>query len=85
MEIQIAEQNKIPVVLLYRDYGFNIAEEKEYTIQGSKINKLQIGNKIVSIMVQGNPAIIKEIFYSDYSEALDSLDNFIDYFKQHCS
>jgi len=74
IELQVAEQNSIPVILLYRDFGFNRAEGKKYKTRDDRTHELQIGNKIVSIMAQGNPSVIKEIFYSTYSDCLNSLN-----------
>jgi len=81
IELQIAEHKRIPVILIYKDYGFNVAEEKEYKNDDGKMHKLQIGNRIVSIIVQGNPAIVHEIYYSSYEEVIDSLSQFICDFK----
>ena len=77
IEIQIAEYNMIPVVLLYRDRGVNLAEKKTYRTSDNQQHTLQIGNRIVSIMVQGNPAVVGEIAYSDRKTAIESLRRFM--------
>lgn len=75
-ELQIAEANKKPVILIYRDYACNIAEKKDYKTKSGDSHSIEIGNKIVSVMVQGNPAVIKEIPYSSTEDCIKELATF---------
>lgn len=76
-ELQIAEFNKIPIILCYRDWGFNLAERKDYRTRAGEDHSIELGNTIVSVMVQGNHAVIKEIFYKNTVDLLKQLDIFL--------
>lgn len=75
-ELQIAETNKKPIILIYRNYINNLAEEKNYKNKSGDNHSVEIGNRIVSVMAQGNPAIIKEIYYDSSKECIKQLKAF---------
>ncbi|EGR4455605.1 hypothetical protein V9K20_003607 [Vibrio cholerae] len=72
-ELQIAQSKNIPIILFYKDYRTNIAHKKYYVTSSNEECELQIGNGIVSIMVQGNPSVIHEVQYTDASLLVSSL------------
>jgi len=81
IELQIAQQKSIPIILLYKDFGFNIAAKKTYILDTRAEYSLQIGNGIVSLMIQGLPNIIREIKYTDYVECISELDKYMHNWK----
>lgn len=60
-EIEIASQNQIPIIVLFKDF-FNRESKKEL---------------VVSRMALGNPSIIHQIQYTSVNDALSKLDLFI--------
>lgn len=70
MEVEIANSKSIPVILIYRNYDGNSAEVKEYTLDDGENHSLQIGNRIVSLMLCGCPNIIKLIEYSGIQDGI---------------
>jgi len=79
-ELQVAEYNNKPVILIYRNYGTNLAEKKDYQTKIGENHSIELGEKIVSVMVQGNPAVRKEIFYNDVPHCVNSLKLFLEKF-----
>lgn len=77
MEIEIANQNSIPVILIYGKYSNAQAESKEYTLDDKRKFNLEIGNKIVSVMVQGCPTVISEINYSSSIDGIRKVRDFL--------
>lgn len=76
-EIQIAEQNNIPVILFYKNFTDNVEAPKHYTNPDKKEHQLQIGNGIISLMLRGNPAVILTIEYKDIESLISTLKNTI--------
>ena len=74
-ELQVAEYNNKPVMLIYRHWGDNDACKKDYETRNGEIHSIELGNKVVSVMVQGNPAVIKEIEYNSTSDCLEAIKN----------
>lgn len=70
MELEIANHAEIPIALIYREFEDCYAENKEYTLGSDKSYSLEIGNRIVSVMAQGCPAIIYENQYINKNDGI---------------
>ena len=76
-ELQIAAYNNKPVILIYKNYGKNIAAKKDYKTKAGADHSIELGNKIVSVMVQGNPSVIKEICYENVEGCIEDIKIFL--------
>jgi hypothetical protein len=76
-ELQIVAYNNKPAILIYKNYGNNLAEKKDYRTKSGEGHTIELGNKIVSVMVQGNPAIKREILYKNKDECIQQVKEFI--------
>ncbi|MCH8800390.1 MAG: hypothetical protein IH963_05730 [Chloroflexi bacterium] len=63
IELQIANDNNTPILLIYSDFWRNREAEKFYRTDDETRHQLQIGSGIVSIMVQGLPMVKQELLY----------------------
>lgn len=79
-ELQIAEYNSIPIILCYKDWGCNIAETKDYRTRAGEPHSIELGNRIVTVMVQGNPSVIGDVPYNSTPDCVSKLDAFL---RQH--
>jgi hypothetical protein len=70
IELQIAENCGIPVILLAGDLGVNRVKTIQYQNPDHEIHDLQIGKGIVSLMALGLPTIRKIVHYTTFSEAI---------------
>lgn len=80
MELEIANHANIPIVLIYRKYNDFNADEKKYKLDNDRVYSLEIGNRIVSVMAQGCPAIIYE---SIYTNSIDGINCILEYIKNY--
>jgi hypothetical protein len=76
-ELQMAAYNDVPVILCFRNWGDNIAAKKDYTTRAGEAHTIELGNKIVSSMVLGNPAVVHEILYKSIDACLEQLESFL--------
>ena len=65
IELQIAEQNNIPVIICYKDYGINKTKTIEYVNPDETTHNLQVGEGFISHMVLGLPNILDVILCKD--------------------
>lgn len=77
IEIEIANQNSIPVLLVYRSYPNSSADEKEYTLIDGDKHLLEIGNRIVSVMVEGCPAVIEKFEYNNNDDGIFRIKKYL--------
>lgn len=74
IELQIAEGNDTPIVLLFKDYGCNRAAERRYKNPEDSIDHtLQIGEGFVTLMALGMPSIFRVIRYEDFDDCTRQL------------
>lgn len=73
IEMQIAEINNIPIILLAGRIGQDTASKRTYYNPDKKEHSLQIGRGIVSLMALGLPNICKAFEYENYEEAINSV------------
>lgn len=73
IELQIAQQKNIPVVLCFRDFGQNKAEPVEYVNPDASHHQLQIGDGFVSLMALGLPTITNVIRYRDTEDGVSQV------------
>lgn len=82
IELQIAEAQNIPVILIYRDFKKNKAQPVNYKNPDQHIYELQIGEGFVSLMALGLPNILRSIAYHDLQSCLIEINNELDkYFR----
>jgi len=70
IELQIAENSGIPVIMLVGDLGINRVKKVQYQNPDHEQHDLQIGRGIVSLMAMGLPAIRKIVSYRTFGEAI---------------
>ena len=74
IELQIAEGNDTPIIILYKDYGCNRATERNYKNPNDSIDHaLQIGEGFVTLMALGMPSIFRVIRYEDLDDCTRQL------------
>ena len=74
IELQIAENNDTPIILLFKDYGFNRASERHYLNPDDAVeHTLQIGEGFVTLMALGLPSLFRVIRYHDIGECIAEL------------
>ena len=70
IELQIAAENKTPIVILFRDFHDNRAVPVHYFNPDDSEHELQIGDGFVSLMALGLPTVFKVHRYSEDWEAV---------------
>lgn len=68
IELQIAENLNIPIIIIYRDFKVNQSASVEYKNPNEQYYELQIGEGFVSLMALGLPNIRKVIRYDNLDE-----------------
>lgn len=68
IELQIAENLNIPIIIIYRDFKVNQIGTVEYKNPNEQYYELQIGEGFVSLMALGLPNIRKVIRYENLDE-----------------
>ena len=71
IELQIAENCGIPVIMLAGDLGINRVKTIQYKNPDHELHDLQIGKGIVSLMALGLPTIRKIVHYRTFPEAIN--------------
>lgn len=64
IELQIAQQSNIPIILCYRENKSNRAKTIEYVNPDKKVHTLQIGTGYISLMALGMPCVAEVVSYS---------------------
>jgi hypothetical protein len=75
IELQIANERGIPIVLCFGDWNGNKAPPAEYENPDLSKHTLQIGEGYVSLMALGLPTIVTVIHYRSSEEALERMSN----------
>ena len=75
IELQIAENNDIPIIIIFREMQNLKASPVEYENPDHTKHTLQIGDGYVSLMALGLPSIYKVIKYRTDIECYDLLSN----------
>jgi hypothetical protein len=70
IELQIAEQKNIPIIICFFDSEFTAAKPIEYVNPDGCRHKLQIGGGHVTLMALGMPNIVEVIAYTSASDGL---------------
>lgn len=70
IELQIAESEGIPVIMLIGDYGVNRVSRAHYENPDHSQHDLQTGEGVVSLMALGLPAIRRTIHYETFGDAI---------------
>lgn len=74
IELQIAENLSIPVILVFKDYHINHSEPKDYTNPDNKVHELQVGEGFISLMALGLPNISSVIKYENDESLFSQLN-----------
>jgi hypothetical protein len=77
IELQIAENKNIPIVLIYKDYSINKVSNVEYQNPDHKTYNLQIGKGIVSLMALGLPNIKQVLMYGGLDFCITELTRIV--------
>jgi hypothetical protein len=75
IELQIANECGIPIVLCFGDWSGNKAPPAQYENPDHSKHTLQIGEGYVSLMALGLPSILTVIHYRSRDEALERISN----------
>jgi len=84
IELQIAENKDIPVILCYRDYGINKSAPISYVNPDHSSHDLQIGEGYVSHMVLGLPSIFEVICYGTNSDGINRICEAVSLIENAC-
>lgn len=71
IELQIAENNGIPVIMLIGELGCNRVKTIQYQNPDNKLHDLQVGKGIVSLMALGLPGIRDIVNYRTFPQAIN--------------
>ncbi len=77
IELQIAAQNEIPIIMLYREIDDNRAVAIHYTNPDSTEHELQIGGGFISLMALGVPTVFKVHQSSQKDDAISQISESI--------
>lgn len=78
IELQIANEVNIPILLIYSDYWRHRESEKFYSATDGELHELQIGNGIISIMLQGLPMVKEEMYYDSPNSIRITMNSMIE-------
>ena len=82
IELQIAANKMIPIILLHKDYSVNVAKMVEYTNPDGTTHQLQIGEGKISLMALGLPNIYSTYYYNSlldiHQKIVDDITNLRD-------
>lgn len=70
IELQIAEQQGVPIIICFEDSGATEAAPVEYQNPDGKHHQLQIGEGHVTLMALGLPTVFRVIPYVDQEEGI---------------
>jgi hypothetical protein len=82
IEMQIAANKDIPIIICYRNYGSNKVQAVQYENPDRCRHDLQIGDGFITLMALGVPSVSKVIQYSDRNEAVSAIIAAIDLLDQ---
>lgn len=74
IEMQIADQRGIPIVLCFKDFSTNKVETIEYKNPDQSHHHLQIGEGFVSLMALGLPTICEVIRYDSPESGIKKIN-----------
>jgi hypothetical protein len=77
IELQVAENKNIPILLCFRDYGTNKSNPISYENPDHTQHQLQIGEGYISHMVLGMPNVIGTLFCGDTINDLDKIKSMV--------
>lgn len=84
IELQIAENKNIPIIIIYKDFGSNRTKTIKYKNPDKSEHDLQVGKGFISLMALGLPNILKvfqydsiEALFTDINKAIADLDKII--------
>lgn len=69
VELQLAVEREIPIIIIFRDFKDNKATPTQYSNPDQSIHELQIGDGFVSLMALGLPTIFKVHSYQSDVDA----------------
>lgn len=73
IELQVAEQKGIPVIICYRDWATNKAGLVQYENPDHSRHELQIGEGYVSLMALGLPTLFQTIQYQNSTDGISKI------------
>lgn len=73
IELQMAAEKEIPVILVFRDFHDNRAEPVHYTNPDNTEHDLQIGDGFISVMALGLPTVFRVHRYTTEDEAISQI------------
>lgn len=82
IEIQIAENKGIPIILCFKDYGSNKVETAGYENPDHSRHQLQVGEGYVTLMALGVPTVFQVVQYSDVADGIGKVRAAVQMFDQ---
>ncbi len=83
VELQIAQNAGIPIIMLVGDHGVNRVKSIDYENPDHSVHQLQVGDGIVSLMALGLPNIWRIIPYSVFDAGIaGALEEVVSYVKR---
>lgn len=83
IEIQIAQQKGIPIILCFKETNSYRAEPIEYENPDATRHNLQIGEGYVSLMALGIPEIVKVIPYDTQESGIAKIVDAVEVFDRN--
>jgi hypothetical protein len=83
IEMQIAEDRGIPVLLMFSRDAKLKAEQVDYRNPDSSMHSLQLGQGYVSLMALGLPNVMRTIGYDETTSALQLVSEAVEEFDPH--
>ncbi len=77
IELQIAEQSDIPIVLCFDKNEKHRAPAAKYTNPDMSEHELQLGEGYVSLMALGLPSVVRCIGYRDLDDCIDQISDVV--------
>ena len=82
IELQLAENNDIPIIICYRDFEINKSNPVSYVNPDKSNHNLQIGDGFISHMVLGLPNVVNAIQYDSDLEGINSIIDALSLFEK---
>jgi hypothetical protein len=82
IELQMAAEKEIPVILAFRDFHDNRAEPVRYTNPDNTEHDLQIGDGFISVMALGLPTVFKVHRYTEEDDAISQISQSVKLLQQ---
>lgn len=80
IELQIAEQYRIPIIVVYKKQNISKIKNKYYSLEDNGKYKLYTRTDGVSVVVYGLSSIKKEIQYKSYQDCICKLKRYLSNF-----